>query len=285
MRVVIVDDQVLLREGLARLLAEAGMDVVASAGDIDGFLRAADTTRPDVAIIDIRLPPTFTDEGLRAADLLRTRHPGTAVLVLSQYLNAGYAFRLLESFPSGVGYLLKDRVSQVAVLIDAVERVVAGECVVDPSIVTRLVSRTQLAEPLSVLTPRERDVLGLMAEGRTNVAIGQRLFLSEKTVEGNVRRIFDKLGLADTPEDNRRVLAVLAFLRACGKPAADLGSTCEGATAACRLLSSGISTSTMVPPRRSPSTCNRPPCSAKRSDSARSPRPPGSAPPTPSSLT
>ena len=120
MRVAIVDDQVLLREGLARLLAEAGMDVVASEGDIDGFLRATDASRPDVAIIDIRLPPTFTDEGLRAADLLRTRHPGTAVLVLSQYLNAGYAFRLLESFPGGVGYLLKDRVSQVAVLIDAV---------------------------------------------------------------------------------------------------------------------------------------------------------------------
>jgi DNA-binding NarL/FixJ family response regulator len=212
-RVAILDDQVLLREGLARLLAEAGMEVVASAGDVDGFLTAAATAKPDVAIIDIRLPPTFTDEGLRAADLLRSRHPGTAILVLSQYLDAGYALRLLESFPSGIGYLLKDRVSQVAVLIDAVERVVAGECVVDPSIVTRLVSRTGTASSLSVLTPRERDVLSLMAEGRTNAAIGQRLFLSEKTVEGNVRRIFDKLGLTDTPEDNRRVLAVLAFLR------------------------------------------------------------------------
>ena len=214
MRVAIVDDQVLLREGLARLLAEAGMEVVASEGDIGGFLRATGTSSPDVAIIDIRLPPTFTDEGLRAADLLRARQPGTAVLVLSQYLNASYAFRLLESFPSGVGYLLKDRVSQVAVLVNAVERVVAGECVVDPSIVARLVSRTGLAEPLSVLTTREREVLSLMAEGRTNVAIGQRLFLSERTVEGNVRRIFDKLGLPDTPEDNRRVLAVLAFMRA-----------------------------------------------------------------------
>ena len=214
MRVAIVDDQVLLREGLARLLAEAGMRVVASEGDVDSFLGAVDASHPDVAIIDIRLPPTFTDEGLRAADLLRSRHPGTAALVLSQYLDAGYALRLLESFPSGVGYLLKDRVSQVAVLIDAVERVVAGECVVDPSIVSRLVSRTGPAGPLGVLTPRERDVLGLMAEGRTNAAIGQRLFLSEKTVEGNVRRIFDKLGLTDTPDDNRRVLAVLAFLRA-----------------------------------------------------------------------
>jgi DNA-binding NarL/FixJ family response regulator len=209
-----VEDQVLLREGLARLLAEAGMDVVASEGDTDRFLRTIGTSRPDVAILDIRLPPTFTDEGLRAVDLLRARHPGTAVLVLSQYLNAGYALRLFESGPSGVGYLLKDTVSQVAVLIEAVERVVAGECVVDPSIVARLVSRAGLAEPLSVLTPRERDVLSLMAEGRTNVAIGQRLYLSEKTVEGNVRRIFDKLGLADNAEDNRRVLAVLALLRA-----------------------------------------------------------------------
>jgi serine/threonine-protein kinase len=214
MRVAIVDDQVLLREGLARLLTEAGMEVVASEGDIDGFLHAADVSRPDVAIIDIRLPPTFTDEGLRAADLLRARQPGTGVLVLSQYLNASYAFRLLESFPSGVGYLLKDRVSAVAVLVDAVQRVVAGECVVDPSIIARLVSRTGLAEPLSVLTMREREVLSLMAEGRTNVAIGQQLFLSERTVEGNARRIFDKLGLTDTPEDNRRVLAVLAFMRA-----------------------------------------------------------------------
>jgi DNA-binding NarL/FixJ family response regulator len=214
MRVAIADDHVLLREGLARLLAEAGLQVVASAGDIDSFLPAVGASRPDVAIIDIRLPPTFTDEGLRGADLVRERHPGTAVLVLSQYLDPGYAFRLLQSFPSGVGYLLKDRVSKVAVLVDAVERVVAGECVVDPSIVTRLVNRTGLTEPLSVLTPREREVLGLMAEGRTNTAIGERLFLSERTVEGNVRRIFDKLGLADTPQDNRRVLAVLAFLRA-----------------------------------------------------------------------
>jgi len=213
MRVAIVDDHVLLREGLARLLAEAGIDVVISAGEVDAFLSATERWKPDVAIIDIRLPPTFTDEGLRAADLVRSRHPGTAVLVLSQYLNAGYALRLIESFPSGVGYLLKDRVSQVAVLVDALHRVVAGECVVDPSIVARLVNRTDLAEPLSVLSPREREVLSLMAEGRTNAAIGQRLFLSEKTVEANVRRIFEKLRLTDTPDDNRRVLAVLAFLR------------------------------------------------------------------------
>jgi serine/threonine-protein kinase len=209
-----MDDHVLLREGLSRLLAEAGMEVMASEGDVDGFLRATERSRPDVAIIDIRLPPTYTDEGLRVADLMRIRFPAAAILVLSQYLEAGYAFRLLETFPSGVGYLLKDRVSKVAVLVDAIERLVAGECVVDPSIVARLVSRTGAAVPLSTLTAREREVLGLMAEGRTNAAISQRLYLSEKTVEANVRRIFDKLGLADTPDDNRRVLAVLAFLRA-----------------------------------------------------------------------
>ncbi len=209
-----MDDQVLLREGLARLLAEADMEVVASAGDVDAFLTAADVLRPDVAIIDIRLPPTFTDEGLRAAKMLRARQPGIAALILSQYLDVGYALQLLESFPTGIGYLLKDRVSQVALLVDAINRVVAGECVVDPSIVARLVDRTGLVEPLSILTAREREVLRLMAEGRTNVAIGKHLFLSERTVEGNVRRIFGKLGFAEAPDDNRRVLAVLAFLRA-----------------------------------------------------------------------
>ena len=214
MRVAIVDDQVLLREGLARLLAEADLEVVASAGDVDAFLTAADVLRPDVAIIDIRLPPTFTDEGLRAVNTLRARQPGIAALILSQYLDVGYAFQLLESFPTGIGYLLKDRVSQVAVLVDVISRVVAGECVVDPSIVARLVDRTGLVQPLSILTGREREVLRLMAEGRTNVAIGKHLFVSERTVEGNVRRIFDKLGFAETPDDNRRVLAVLAFLRA-----------------------------------------------------------------------
>jgi DNA-binding NarL/FixJ family response regulator len=214
MRVAIVDDQVLLREGLARLLAEADLEVVASAGDVDAFLTAADVLRPDVAIIDIRLPPTFTDEGLRAVNTLRARQPGIAALILSQYLDVGYAFQLLESFPTGIGYLLKDRVSQVAVLVDVISRVVAGECVVDPSIVARLVDRTGLVQPLSILTAREREVLRLMAEGRTNVAIGKHLFVSERTVEGNVRRIFDKLGFAETPDDNRRVLAVLAFLRA-----------------------------------------------------------------------
>jgi DNA-binding NarL/FixJ family response regulator len=214
MRVAILDDHVLLREGLARLLIEADLEVAVSEGSTDAFLHATMGCRPDIAIIDIRLPPTFTDEGLRVADLIRTRQPNTAILVLSQYLDAGYAFRLLESFPSGIGYLLKDRVSKVEVLVDALTRIAAGECVVDPSIIARLVNHNRLAAPLSVLTSRERDVLALMAEGRTNAGIGQRLFLSEKTVEGNVRRIFDKLELAETPDNNRRVLAVLAFLRA-----------------------------------------------------------------------
>jgi DNA-binding NarL/FixJ family response regulator len=212
-RVAIADDQMLLREGLAALLGEAGLDVVLQVGDADALLAGLPRTRPDVAIIDIRLPPDFTDEGLRAADTIRETHPQIAVLILSQYLESAYALRLLERFPGGVGYLLKDRVSRLAVLTDALERVAAGECVLDPTIIARLVGKASLAPSLGDLTPRERDVLSLMAEGRTNRAIAGRLFLSEKTVEGNVRRIFDKLGLSEAPDDNRRVLAVLAFLR------------------------------------------------------------------------
>jgi len=212
-RVAIADDQMLLREGLASLLGEAGFDVVLQAGDADALLAGLPRTQPDVAIIDIRLPPGFTDEGLRAADTIRETHPQIAVLILSQYLETAYALRLLERFPGGVGYLLKDRVSRLAVLTDAIERVAAGECVLDPTIIARLVGKAALAPSLGDLTPRERDVLSLMAEGRTNRAIAGQLFLSEKTVEGNVRRIFDKLGLSEAPDDNRRVLAVLAFLR------------------------------------------------------------------------
>ncbi len=213
MRIAIVDDHVLLREGLARLLSEAAMDVVLQAADADALLAGLAATRPDVAVIDIRLPPDFTDEGLRAADTIRATHPEIAVLILSQYLETAYALRLLERFPGGIGYLLKDRVSQVAILTDAIERVAAGECVLDPTIISRLVGKPALAPSLGELTARERDVLSLIAEGRSNRAIAKRLFLSEKTIEGNVRRIFDKLGLTDTPSDNRRVLAVLAFLR------------------------------------------------------------------------
>jgi DNA-binding NarL/FixJ family response regulator len=212
-RVAIADDQTLLREGLARLLAEAEMEVVLQAGDAESLLAGVGRTRPDVAVVDIRLPPTFTDEGLRAADAIRDAHPEIAVLILSQYLETAYALRLLERFPGGIGYLLKDRVSQVAVLTDAIARVAAGECVIDPTIIARLIGKPALAPSLGDLTARERDVLSLMAEGRSNGAIARQLFLSEKTVEGNVRRIFDKLRLAEAPDDNRRVLAVLAFLR------------------------------------------------------------------------
>jgi DNA-binding NarL/FixJ family response regulator len=212
-RVAIADDHVLLREGLARLLAEAQMEVVLQAADTDALFAGLARTRPDIVVLDIRLPPTFTDEGLRAADTIREQHPEIAVLLLSQYLETAYALRLLERFPGGIGYLLKDRVSDVAVLTAALGRVAAGECVIDPTIISRLVGKPATASSLSELTARERDVLGLIAEGRSNRAIAQRLFLSEKTVEGNVRRIFDKLLLAEAPDDNRRVLAVLAFLR------------------------------------------------------------------------
>ncbi len=213
MRVAIADDHVLLREGLARLLAEAEMEVVLQAADASALLANLARARPDVVLLDIRLPPTFTDEGLRAADTIREEHPEIAVLLLSQYLETAYALRLVERFPSGVGYLLKDRVAAVAVLTDALARVVAGECVVDPTIISRLVGKPATATSLTDLTARERDVLALIAEGRSNRAIAQQLFLSEKTVEGNVRRIFDKLLLNEAPDDNRRVLAVLAFLR------------------------------------------------------------------------
>jgi DNA-binding NarL/FixJ family response regulator len=212
-RVAIADDHMLLREGLARLLAEARMDVVLQAADAEALLSAIPRTRPDVVVLDIRLPPDFADEGLKAADTLRETYPEIAVLLLSQYLETAYALRLLERFPGGIGYLLKDRVSTIEVLTDAIERVAAGECVLDPTIIARLVGRPAAASSLTDLTPRERDVLTLIAEGRSNRAIAQRLFLSEKTVEGNVRRIFDKLALTDAPGDNRRVLAVLAFLR------------------------------------------------------------------------
>jgi DNA-binding NarL/FixJ family response regulator len=214
MRVVIADDEVLLREGLDRLLTEAGFEVVGKAATPDELRRRVQLTRPDVAIVDIKMPPTHTDEGLVAAQAIRGAHPRVGVLVLSHYLESRYAMRLLQQHPGGVGYLLKERVSDVAVLTDALRRIHEGECVLDPTIVARLIKRPRPDGPLAELTERERQVLALMAEGRSNQGICDRLFLSLKTVEAHVKHVFTKLGLEESPDDHRRVLAVLAYLRA-----------------------------------------------------------------------
>jgi DNA-binding NarL/FixJ family response regulator len=211
---VIADDEVLLREGLARLLEELGIDVVGLAGDGPSLLRTVALDRPDVAIVDIRMPPGHKDEGLVAASEIRQRHPAVGVLVLSHYLDSRYAMQLLEQHSSGVGYLLKDRVSHVHVLLDAIERVADGECVVDPTIVARLVARQRNRGLLDDLTDRERDVLALMAQGQTNQRIAANLKISSKTVERHVGHIFAKLGLAESEDHHRRVLAVIAWLRA-----------------------------------------------------------------------
>jgi serine/threonine-protein kinase len=213
MRVVIADDEVLLREGLDRLLTEAGFEVVGKVGTADELRRKVELTRPDVAIVDIKMPPTHTDEGLVAAEAIRDSHPETAVLVLSHYLASRYALRLIEQHPGGVGYLLKERVSDLAVLTDALARLHEDESVVDPTIVSRLVNRARPASRLDELTKREREVLALIAEGRSNKGICERLFLSPKTVEVHVKHIFMKLGIEGSGDDHRRVLAVLAFLR------------------------------------------------------------------------
>jgi DNA-binding NarL/FixJ family response regulator len=212
MRVIVADDEALLREGLARLLAEAGFEVAGKAGDADELLRLVDRRHPDVVIVDIKMPPTQTDEGLAAAAQIGERHPAIGVLVLSHYLEPRYAMRLLDDHPQGVGYLLKDRVSDVAVLADALHRIGQGECVIDPTIVSRLVAR-RLAGPLDQLTEREREVLALMAEGHSNQGIGQRLYLSPRTVETHISQIFLKLNLRESPAHHRRVVAVLTFLR------------------------------------------------------------------------
>ena len=214
MRIVIADDTMLIREGTARLLEEAGFEIAGKVDDAHKLLRAVALDHPDVAIVDIKMPPTYTDEGLVAAEQIRASHPQVGVLVLSQYLESRYAARLLEHHPEAVGYLLKERVSDIAVLADAIRRVAEGECVLDPTIVTRLIQRPRHQGPLDELTGREREVLALVGEGRSNHAIAELLVLSPKTVEAHISRVFAKLGLDDTPDYHRRVLAALAFLRA-----------------------------------------------------------------------
>jgi DNA-binding NarL/FixJ family response regulator len=211
-RVVLAEDSVLLREGVARLLREAGFDVVGQASNADELLLKVRSYSPDVAIVDIRMPPTHTDEGLRAAQEIRERYPTTGVLVLSQYAEPAYAMELLADSAEGVGYLLKDRVSDVNEFCAAVKRVAEGGSALDPTVVSQLVGRRRRDDPVSDLTPRETEVLELMAEGRSNQAIGERLFITPRAVEKHVTSIFGKLGLAAAAEDHRRVLAVLAYL-------------------------------------------------------------------------
>jgi DNA-binding NarL/FixJ family response regulator len=213
MRIVIADDAVLLREGAARLLQDAGHEVVAQAGDADDLLRKVRSHRPDVAIIDVRMPPDHTDDGLRAALEIRDELPDVGILLLSQYVEDRYLGRLLGGGAEGVGYLLKDRVADVERLAEAVERIAAGGSVLDPEVVAQMLGRSRDQGPLDSLTAREREVLALMAEGRTNRAIAAELFLSERAVERHVTSIFGKLDLPATEQDHRRVLAVLAHLR------------------------------------------------------------------------
>jgi len=214
MRIVIAEDMALMREGLARLLTDQGFDVVAQTEDEAGLLRHVALARPDAAIVDIKLPPTHTDEGLRAAVQIREQHPETSVLLLSSYLDARFAADLFESYPAGTGYLLKERVGDAGVLGDALRRLQRGECVLDPAIVNRLLNRAREPGPLDDLSAREREILSLMAEGHSNKRICELLFLSPKTIESHIHSIFMKLGLRESPASSRRVLAVLTYLRA-----------------------------------------------------------------------
>ena len=214
MRVVLAEDSVLLREGLVRLLEEAGTEVVAAVADGPSLVRAVREHRPDVAVVDVRMPPSHTDEGLRAAHQIRADHPGVGVLVLSQYVEEAYALDLLSESTERTGYLLKDRVADIDTFTDAVRRVAGGGSALDPEVVALLLGRRRREDPLESLTPREREVLGLMAEGRSNAAIAAELVVTERAVEKHVTSIFSKLDLTPTVEDHRRVLAVLAYLRA-----------------------------------------------------------------------
>jgi DNA-binding NarL/FixJ family response regulator len=213
MRVVVAEDSVLLREGIARLLEDAGLEVVGQAGNADELMLKVRSYKPDVAIVDIRMPPTQTDEGLRAAKEIRERHPDTSVLVLSQYLEPAYALELLSESAEGVGYLLKDRVADVPDFVAAVRRVGEGGSALDPSVVSQLVGRRRQDDPVSHLTPREREVMELMAEGLSNSAIAAQLVVTERAVEKHVTNIFGKLGFASEPDHHRRVLAVLTYVR------------------------------------------------------------------------
>jgi len=211
-RVVVADDSTLLREGVVRLLEEAGLEVVGQAGDAEDLLRKVRAHKPDVAIVDVRMPPTHTDEGLRAARQIRAELPEVSVLVLSQYVEVTYARELLADSAEGLGYLLKDRVADVGALTDAVRRVGAGGSALDPEVVSQMLGRRRREDPLEELTPREREVLGLMAEGRSNASVAGELVVTERAVEKHVTGIFSKLGLEAGGEDHRRVVAVLRFL-------------------------------------------------------------------------
>jgi DNA-binding NarL/FixJ family response regulator len=212
-RVALADDAAVLREGLARVLAENGIEVAAQVSDVDDLLAAVEELHPDVAVVDIRMPPTWSTEGLTAAEEIRRRFPDVAVLVLSQYVEPEYALKLLESSSSRTGYLLKERMLDIEQLVSALERVSTGETVVDPALASQLLDRARDASPLDQLTPREREVLGLIAEGLTDRGIAERLYLTPNTVETHIRHIIAKLDLPATPADNRRVHAVLAYLR------------------------------------------------------------------------
>jgi DNA-binding NarL/FixJ family response regulator len=213
MRVVVADDVMLTRAGIVRLLKDAGIEVVAEVEDASALLHQVHLTRPDVALVDIRMPPTHTDEGLVAAEAIRRELPEVGVLVLSEYVEPAYAMRLIQEHPERVGYLLKERVFDIATVVDALRRLTDGETVIDPTIVSRLVGRRRRVNPLANLSDREREVLGLIAEGMSNRAIAARLFVTERTVEAHVTQIFQKLRLAESPDQHRRVLAVLEFLR------------------------------------------------------------------------